>query len=139
MNFMPIPTDKPQIVTADEDRADVAMVMLTTKKMVSSDARLRHATAIVMLGVIGAEFQKEVDPLSVPKDQRGQPCKLMYIFISSRLTNVYFRPILCILATFDIMQDKYSILNCVIPMSQFFRLFYSYKNITTNLAFYYTF
>ena len=87
MNFIPFPTEKPLIVTADEDRGDVAMVMLTTKKMVSSDARLRHATAIVMLGVIGAEFQKEVDPLSAPKDQRGQPCKLMHFFISSRLRN----------------------------------------------------
>ena len=83
MNLIPIPTDKPLIVTADEDRVDVAMVMLTTKKMVSSDARLRHATAIVMLEVIGAEFQKEVDPLSVPKDQRGQPCKAMHIFFST--------------------------------------------------------
>ena len=65
-------TDKPTVISAEEDKADVAMVMLTTKKMVSSDVRLRHATAIVMLGVIGAEFQKEVDPLTMPRDQRGQ-------------------------------------------------------------------
>lgn len=40
------------------------MVMMTTRKMVSSDIKLRHATAIIMLGVIGAEFQKEVDPVN---------------------------------------------------------------------------
>lgn len=67
------------VITADEDKADVAMVMLTTKKMVSSDVRLRHATAIVMLGVIGAEFQKEVDPLALPRDQKGHLCKYMIV------------------------------------------------------------
>lgn len=51
-------------VTADEERNDIAMVMMTTRKMVSSDVKLRHATAIIMLGVIGAEFQKEIDPLN---------------------------------------------------------------------------
>jgi hypothetical protein len=40
------------------------MVMMTTRKMVTSDVRLRHATAIIMLGVIGAEFQKEIDPIN---------------------------------------------------------------------------
>ena len=40
------------------------MVMMTTRKMVSSDIKLRHATAIIMLGVIGAEFQKEIDPIN---------------------------------------------------------------------------
>eukprot|EP00795_Rhopilema_esculentum_P009331 gene9331-17032_t len=67
--------EKPTVISAEEDKTDVAMVMLTTKKMVSSDLRLRHATAIVMLSVIGAEFQKEVDPLTAPKDQRGQVCE----------------------------------------------------------------
>ena len=57
------------------------MVMLTTKKMVSSDVKLRHATAIVMMGVIGAEFQKEVDPLTLPRDTRGQLCEAISSFI----------------------------------------------------------
>ena len=73
------PLEKPIVISADEDKTDVAMVMLTTKKMVSSDLRLRHATAIVMLSVIGAEFQKEVDPLTAPKDQRGQVCESKHL------------------------------------------------------------
>lgn len=40
------------------------MVMMATRKMVTSDVRLRHATSIIMLGVIGAEFQKEIDPIN---------------------------------------------------------------------------
>lgn len=57
-------SEKTVFVSAEEDRTDIAMVMMTTKKMVSSDVKLRHATAIIMLGVIGAEFQKEIDPLN---------------------------------------------------------------------------
>jgi len=71
-NYLNNEDDKPIVVTAEEDKVDVAMVMLTTKKMVSSDVKLRHATAIVMMGVIGAEFQKEVDPLTMLRDARGQ-------------------------------------------------------------------
>ena len=56
--------EKQILVTAEEDRTDIAMVMMTTRKMVSSDIKLRHATAIIMLGVIGAEFQKEIDPIN---------------------------------------------------------------------------
>ncbi|XP_057311095.1 WD repeat-containing protein 7-like isoform X1 [Hydractinia symbiolongicarpus] len=56
--------EKTVFVSAEEDRPDIAMVMMTTRKMVSSDIKLRHATAIIMLGVIGAEFQKEVDPVN---------------------------------------------------------------------------
>lgn len=52
------------LVSAEEERSDIAMVMMTTRKMVSSDIKLRHATAIIMLGVIGAEFQKEIDPVN---------------------------------------------------------------------------
>eukprot|EP00794_Sanderia_malayensis_P009425 gene9425-10411_t len=63
--------EKPVVLTVDEDRTELST--LTSKKMVSSDIKLRHATAIVMLGVIGAEFQKEVDPLLIPKDKRGNP------------------------------------------------------------------
>ena len=59
------------------------MVMMTTKKMVSSDIKLRHATAIVMLGVIGAEFQREVDPLLVSRDQRGQPSGYFHLSFST--------------------------------------------------------
>ena len=73
--------EKPIVVTAEEDKPDVAMVMLTTRKMVSSDVKLRHATAIVMMGVIGAEFQKEVDPLALPRDTRGQLCTAIYMFL----------------------------------------------------------
>ena len=58
-------------VSAEEDRSDIAMVMMTTRKMVSSDIRLRHATAIIMLGVIGAEFQKEVDPVNRDSKSAG--------------------------------------------------------------------
>uniref|UniRef100_A0A7M5X173 WD repeat-containing protein 7 n=2 Tax=Clytia hemisphaerica TaxID=252671 RepID=A0A7M5X173_9CNID len=61
--------EKTVFITAEEDRTDIAMVMMTTRKMVASDARLRHATAIIMLGVIGAEFQKEIDPINSSKSQ----------------------------------------------------------------------
>lgn len=64
--------EKTVFITADEDRSDIAMVMMTTRKMVSSDVRLRHATAIIMLGVIGAEFQKEIDPIN--SKNQGSEC-----------------------------------------------------------------
>ena len=83
--------DKPIVVTAEEDKVDVAMVMLTTKKMVSSDVKLRHATAIVMMGVIGAEFQKEVDPLTMLRDSRGQLCKtVLSLFLLLNLVFKYY-------------------------------------------------
>ncbi|XP_047143877.1 WD repeat-containing protein 7 isoform X1 [Hydra vulgaris] len=61
--------EKSVFPNTEEDHSDIAMVMMTTRKMVSSDIRLRHATAIIMLGVIGAEFQKEVDPVN--RDSKG--------------------------------------------------------------------
>ncbi len=67
------------VLTADDERTDLTTMMLTSKKMVSSDIKLRHATAIVMLGVIGAEFQREVDPLLVNKDKKGNPSKNDFI------------------------------------------------------------
>ena len=89
--------EKTVFVTADEDRTDIAMVMMTTKKMVASDARSRHATAIIMLGVIGAEFQKEIDPIN----SKGQ-C------LNDFASNVNFdKPKMR-----NIFQFKFKILNC---------------------------
>ena len=83
-------------MTADEDRTDIAMVMMTTKKMVASDARSRHATAIIMLGVIGAEFQKEIDPIN----SKGQ-C------LNDFASNVNFKPKMR-----NIFRFKFKTLNC---------------------------
>ncbi len=79
MNVFIFTLEKPVVLTADDERTDLTTMMLTSKKMVSSDIKLRHATAIVMLGVIGAEFQREVDPLLVNKDKKGNPSKNDFI------------------------------------------------------------
>jgi len=66
--------EKQVLVSAEEERSDIAMVMMTTRKMVSSDIKLRHATAIIMLGVIGAEFQKEIDPVNRENKLNSESC-----------------------------------------------------------------
>ena len=40
---------------------DVNTVLTNVKKLLQYDTRRRQATAIVLMGVIGAEFQKEVE------------------------------------------------------------------------------
>ena len=43
---------------------DVSTVLTSVKKLLQYDMRRRQATAIVLMGVIGAEFQREIEVYS---------------------------------------------------------------------------
>lgn len=43
---------------------DVSTVLTSVKKLLQYDMRRRQATAIVLMGVIGAEFQREIEVFS---------------------------------------------------------------------------
>lgn len=47
---------------------DVSTVLTNVKKLLQYDTRRRQATAIVLMGVIGAEFQKEIEIYARRKD-----------------------------------------------------------------------